>query len=50
LGKVDSTIHKELANKYGVKGFPTLKFISGDSVVDYNSGRTASDIVSWLKS
>ena len=35
IAKVDATIEKELAEKYEVSGFPSLKlFINGESV-DY---------------
>lgn len=51
LAKVDATIEKDLATKYGVKGFPTLKYFTGDvdAPSDYSGGRTESTIVQWLR-
>eukprot|EP01084_Bolivina_argentea_P048871 89964_1 len=51
LAKVDATIEKDLSSKYGVKGFPTLKFFTGDveSPTDYSGGRTETTIVQWLR-
>ncbi|XP_008554924.1 protein disulfide-isomerase [Microplitis demolitor] len=48
LGKVDATIESELAEKNGVRGYPTLKFYRNGSPIDYSGGRQADDIVSWL--
>jgi protein disulfide-isomerase A1 len=48
LAKVDATIHKDLAEKFGVKGFPTLKFFREGEVGEYNGGRTEATIISWL--
>jgi len=48
LAKVDSTIHKELGQKFGVKGFPTLIFFKNGVKQDYTGGRTADTIVAWL--
>lgn len=48
LGKVDATIHKKLAERFKVQGFPTLKFLANGNEVEYNGGRTASEIVSWV--
>lgn len=51
LGALDATVHTIMANKYGVKGFPTIKFfpagMKDGEAEDYDGGRTASDIVSW---
>ena len=51
LAKVDATVEKDLATKYEVKGFPTLKFFTGDvdSPADYSGGRTEATIVSWIR-
>merc|ERR1712087_489341 len=36
---------------FGVKGFPTLKFFTGDveNPTDYSGGRTEPTIVQWLR-
>lgn len=51
LGDVDATIENDLAQKYGVEGFPTLKFFkkNSDNAMEYSGGRTADEIVSWIK-
>ncbi|XP_004695586.1 PREDICTED: protein disulfide-isomerase [Condylura cristata] len=52
LAKVDATEESDLAQQYGVRGYPTIKFFkNGDtaSPKEYTAGREADDIVSWLK-
>jgi len=39
IAKVDCTIHKDLASRFGVQGFPTLKFFTNGKDVEYNGGR-----------
>lgn len=42
IAKVDATVEEELAKKYDVNGYPTLKlFKKGQFVEDYRGARTA---------
>lgn len=36
LGKVDATIESELAEKFGIRGYPTLKFFKNGKPIDYS--------------
>jgi len=48
LVAVDATVAKDLATKYEVQGFPTLKWIVNGEASEYQGGRTKDEIVSWV--
>lgn len=50
LVDVDATVEKSLAEKYGIRGFPTLKlFSNGELLSDYKGSRTKDDIVKYIE-
>jgi len=49
LAKVDATIHKKWAEKFEVRGFPTLKFFKKGVPQEYSGGRTADTILEWVE-
>lgn len=50
IGKVDADEHKDLGRKFGVQGFPTLKWFDGksDKPEDYNGGRDLESLSSFV--
>jgi len=53
LAKVDADKHKDLGGRFGVSGFPTLKFFpkgwTHGSEIPYDGARTADSIVEWVQ-
>jgi len=49
LGKLDATENAAVAEKFEVKGYPTLKFFKNGKPMEYGGGRTADTIVSWVE-
>jgi len=48
VAKVDATEHKAVAERFGVKGFPTLHWFVKGERQDYTGGREKDTIVSWI--
>ena len=50
IGAVNGDEEKFLSGKYGIKGFPTVKFfgLNKDKPVDYNSARKAESVVDFM--
>ncbi|KKY18909.1 putative disulfide isomerase [Phaeomoniella chlamydospora] len=50
IAKVDADNHKELGKKFGVQGFPTLKYFDGksDKPTEYSSGRDLESLQKFI--
>jgi len=48
IAKLDATEHKKSAEEFGIQGFPTLKWFHNGEATEYQGGRTADAIVSWI--
>uniref|UniRef100_A0A0G4IFW8 Protein disulfide-isomerase n=1 Tax=Chromera velia CCMP2878 TaxID=1169474 RepID=A0A0G4IFW8_9ALVE len=49
LGKVDATVEKDLASKFNVRGYPTLKFFKKGKEQEYTGGRSEETIIQWIE-
>ena len=49
LAKVNCDQERELAESYGIKGFPTIKFFIKGEEKPYKGGRTEETILKYLK-
>lgn len=50
IAKVDADEHKELGRRFGVQGFPTIKWFDGtsDKPTDYASGRDLESLSAFI--
>lgn len=51
IAKVDAVAEKDLARRYGVEGYPTIKWFPRGSLdgQDYDGGRETKDIIDYVK-
>jgi len=49
IGKLDATEQKEVAKRFDIGGYPTLKFFIRGEPIEYEGGRTSSEIVAWIR-
>ena len=50
VAHLDAEANKQVADRYGVKGYPTLKFIKPDgTAVDYNQARDVNSIKAFIE-
>jgi protein disulfide-isomerase A1 len=49
LGAVDATIEKDIASKFEVRGYPTLKLFKKGVATEYKGGRTEDTIISYIR-
>ncbi|KAJ5719419.1 Protein disulfide-isomerase tigA [Penicillium malachiteum] len=50
VAKVDADAHRDLGKRFGVQGFPTLKWFDGksDKPEEYKGGRDLDSLSSWI--
>lgn len=50
IAKVDADAHKELGSRYGVTGFPTIKYFPKNNKdgEEFDGGREIKDLVEWV--
>lgn len=49
VAKVDATIEINLANKYNIQAYPTLKFFKNGIEINYDGKRKAMDVINWVR-
>jgi len=50
LAKVDATVERDLAERFDIRGYPSIKFFRAGKPEEYNGGRTEQTIVDWVES
>jgi protein disulfide-isomerase A6 len=50
IAKFDADAHQDFASRFGIQGYPTLKYWKKGSTdpIDYNGGRTAEDVIKFV--
>lgn len=48
LAKIDATVEKEIAERFGVSGYPSLFWFVDGEKREYTGGRTEPEILAWI--
>lgn len=50
IASVDADAHKDLGSRFGVSGFPTIKYFAAGSLEgeEYSGGRDLSDFIDFI--
>tara|TARA_Y200000002_G_scaffold381876_2_gene397127 strand:+ start:541 stop:948 length:408 start_codon:yes stop_codon:yes gene_type:complete len=48
--KCDKENNNELCNRYQINGYPTLKLIIGNNIIDYDGNRSLEDMKNFIES
>ena len=49
VARVDCTRFSKVAQEYNIRGYPTIMFLNGDNVYNYEGDRTREDIVAFAR-
>jgi len=49
FAEIDVTEHQDIGTKYGVKGFPTIKYFQKGVPTEYEGGRSEQDFLSYIE-
>ena len=49
IARIDATVYTDVASRYDVRGYPTIKFIRGSQVFSYDNERTKSAVIEFLR-
>ncbi|CAF1054746.1 unnamed protein product [Rotaria sp. Silwood1] len=47
--RIDATVYTDVANRYDVRGYPTIKFIRGSQVFSYENERSKPAVLDFLR-
>lgn len=48
IAKIDCTVEKNLQTRFGIRGFPTIKFLKDGKIYDYSGQRTIDSFVDFM--
>lgn len=47
--RIDATVYTDVANRYDVRGYPTIKFIRGSQIFSYDNERSKQAVIDFLR-